>query len=185
MIAKQIEIRDNIKKYFDMAYEGEPIIVPRIHNRNVVIISESEYSRLNQANRIASYARSLSERSPDSNSGPAPADSVKTDNLNKLDTIKALKVGWNGNNAPAFPDSLICKVRNIVNNLVIQPEIFPTALCTIQLEYDNSRRDHMEIEIGESDTAEIFISKYNGQESFESIPAEAADINTRIGAFYG
>ena len=27
-VAKQIDIRANIKKYFDMAFNGEPVIVP-------------------------------------------------------------------------------------------------------------------------------------------------------------
>ena len=40
---KQMDIRANIKKYFDIAFEGEPVIVCRKENRNVVIISETEY----------------------------------------------------------------------------------------------------------------------------------------------
>ena len=62
---------------------------------------------------------------------------------------------------------------------IYQPEIFPAALCTIQLEYDNARRDHMEIEIGLSDTAEIFIVKYNGEMLCETIPADAEIINKK------
>lgn len=99
--------------------------------------------------------------------------------------IEQLKENWNGNGAPAFDTALIDKVRSILESLTIQPEIFPTALMTIQLEYDNSRRDHMEIEIGLSDTAEIFLVNYNGLESFEDIPATASAINERIYAFYG
>ena len=50
MIAKQMDIRSNIKKYFDIAFDGEPIHVPRIGNKNVVIISEKEFNRLSQSN---------------------------------------------------------------------------------------------------------------------------------------
>lgn len=185
MIAKQIEIRDNIKKYFDIAYEGEAVIVPRVHNRNVVIISEDEYSRLNQASRVNSYARFLAEISSARISDNAPSTSVRNDNLEKLKSISRLQQGWNGNDAPPFPDSLICKVRDLIDRLSIQPEIFPTALCSIQLEFDNSRRDHMEIEICESDTAEVFVSQYNGEEFFETVPATYESLNSRIGAFYG
>ena len=39
-IAKQADIRANMKKYFDLAYDGETIIVPRKENRNSVIVSE-------------------------------------------------------------------------------------------------------------------------------------------------
>ena len=75
--------------------------------------------------------------------------------------------------------------EELIDKLNIQPEIFPTALGTIQIEYDNSRRDHMEIEIGEEDIAEIFIVYFNGEESIEQIPATANHINERVIDFYG
>ena len=40
IIAKQMEVRANIKEYFDMACGGEVVIVPRKQDHNVVIISE-------------------------------------------------------------------------------------------------------------------------------------------------
>lgn len=53
MIAtRQMDMRANIKKYFDIAFNGEPVIVSRKENRNVVIISESEYNELAKAKRI-------------------------------------------------------------------------------------------------------------------------------------
>lgn len=56
MIAtKQMDIRANIKKYFDLAFNGEPIIVSRKQNRNVVVISETEYNDLQKAKRNAEY----------------------------------------------------------------------------------------------------------------------------------
>ncbi len=73
----------------------------------------------------------------------------------------------------------------MIDELYIQPEIFPTALCTIQLEYDNARRDHLEIEIGESAMAEMFIVYYDGSEAYENIPIRPDSINERVGAFYG
>ena len=54
-IAKQIDIRANIKKYFDMAFNGEPIIVPRKENKNVVILSEKDYKELEKAKNNAAY----------------------------------------------------------------------------------------------------------------------------------
>ena len=45
-IAKQMDFRSNLKKYFDMAFSGEPVIIPRKENRNVVILSEKEYKAL-------------------------------------------------------------------------------------------------------------------------------------------
>ncbi|MCR5625699.1 MAG: type II toxin-antitoxin system Phd/YefM family antitoxin [Lachnospiraceae bacterium] len=184
-IAKQMEVRSNIKKYFDIAFNGDPVIVPRKGNKNVVIISEEEYNSLEQLRREAAYASALSSRrSPEKSPSPDSSD-IKSDNLRKLSYIAALKEGWNGNGAPAFDKKLISKVRELLENLSIQPEVFPTALQTIQLEYDNSRRDHMEIEVGLSNTAEIFLVRYDGSESFEQIPADADHINKKAGAFYG
>lgn len=56
MIAtKQMELRANIKKYFDLAFAGEQIIVSRKENKNVVVISEKEYNELQKAKRNAEY----------------------------------------------------------------------------------------------------------------------------------
>lgn len=62
MIAtKQMDVRANIKKYFDMAFDGEPVIVSRKENKNVVIISEAEYNELARAKRNAEYLAKLDE----------------------------------------------------------------------------------------------------------------------------
>ena len=60
MIAtKQMDIRANIKKYFDLAFAGEPVIVSRKENKNVVVISETEYNNLQKAKRNAEYLMHL------------------------------------------------------------------------------------------------------------------------------
>lgn len=186
VIAKQIEIRNSIKKFFDIAYEGDPVIVPRKDNKNVVIISEKEYARLNQAKRLDSYAMAFEHDISSSRGDCAEVTpSVKDDNLDKLKVIGDLKDNWNQNGASAFSGKLIKRVRSILEKIEVQPEIFPTALGTIQLEFDNSRRDHMEIEISESGNAEVFVSMYNRKEYFETIPATADAINKKVREFYG
>ncbi len=185
IIAKQMDVRSNIKKYFDLAYDGEAVIIPRKNNRNVVIISESEYNELSRFQRLSRYAESISGSEPAGTVQQALNGNVRMHNLEKLNTISNLRDNWNGNQAPALPKAVIAKVSAFLDKLIIQPEIFPTACCTIQLEYDNSRRDHMEIEIGTEDTAEVFIVNFDGSEVIESIPATADAINERAGAFYG
>lgn len=60
MIAtKQMDIRANLKKYFDLAFNGETVIVTRKQNKNVVVISESEYNNLQKAKRNAEYLAHL------------------------------------------------------------------------------------------------------------------------------
>ncbi|MGN0464963.1 MAG: type II toxin-antitoxin system Phd/YefM family antitoxin [Lachnospiraceae bacterium] len=60
MIAtKQMDIRANLKKYFDLAFNGETIIVSRKENKNVVVISETEYNNLLKAKKNAEYLAKL------------------------------------------------------------------------------------------------------------------------------
>ncbi len=54
-----MDIRANLKKYFDLAFNGEPIIVSRKKNRNVVVISEMEYNNLQKAKKNAEYLAHL------------------------------------------------------------------------------------------------------------------------------
>ena len=70
MIAtKQVDLRANLKKYFDIAFSGEPVIVSRKQNKNVVVISESEYNELQRAKRNAEYLKRLNEGMAQANEG--------------------------------------------------------------------------------------------------------------------
>lgn len=60
MIAtKPIDLRARLKEYFDIAFKGEPVIVSRKNNENVVIISEREYNEMQKAKRNAAYLEKL------------------------------------------------------------------------------------------------------------------------------
>ena len=60
MIAtKPIDLRARLKEYFDIAFNGEPVIVSRKNNENVVIISEREYNEMQKAKRNAAYLEQL------------------------------------------------------------------------------------------------------------------------------
>lgn len=67
--AKQIDVNENIKKYFDIAFEGEPVIVSRKENRNVVIVSENEYNEMAKAKQNAEYLAMLDRRIERLNNG--------------------------------------------------------------------------------------------------------------------
>ena len=61
MIAiREMDVRANIKKYFDIAFSGEPVIVCCKENKNVVIISESKYNELEKAKKNVEYLAKLS-----------------------------------------------------------------------------------------------------------------------------
>ncbi len=60
MIAtKPMDLRANLKNYLDNAFNGEPVIVSRKNNQNVVILSEREYNDLTKAKRNAEYLAKL------------------------------------------------------------------------------------------------------------------------------
>ncbi len=67
--AKQMDVRANIKKYFDMAFDGEPVIVSRKENKNVVIISEAEYNEMAKARKNAEYLAMIDKRLERLNNG--------------------------------------------------------------------------------------------------------------------
>lgn len=62
MIAtKSVDLRARLKDYLDNAFNGEPVIVSRKNNENVVIVSEREYNELMKVKRNAEYMAMLDE----------------------------------------------------------------------------------------------------------------------------
>ncbi len=179
-----MEIRANIKKYFDIASSGDIIIVPRKGNMNVVIMSEAEYIRMSQTNRLEAYAEAMIAHSARENVNVSLPGNIKTENHEKLKIIENLKDGWNGHGAPAFSGKLMDKARKLIDELLIQPEIFPTTTGKMRLEYENSRHDHMDIMIDSGNKAEIFTETYEGKEFHEIIPSTSKAINEKVRTFY-
>lgn len=71
-----------------------------------------------------------------------------TDNIAKLNDIgrQCNMKNWNGYDAEPIPIEIIDFCSKVVWNLGIQPEIFPTACQSIQLEYEKDS-EYMEIGI--------------------------------------
>lgn len=119
----------------------------------------------------------------------ANADSLVIDegkmyNLKKLEEIASFQNNWNRNGAKAFSNQLISQVRNLIILLEIQPELFPTACGTIQLEYDKDGA-HLEIEINGDKSAEVFSVKQTGEEELKKIQANVEEIDKVVKEFYG
>lgn len=108
----------------------------------------------------------------------------KIDNLRKLDNISLMKNDWNGNGARAFQQEVISKVRGIITVLSVQPELFPTACETIQLEYEKENGEYLEIEVGADAKAEVFQIDASGAEKYYEIITEAKVINEVVSRFY-
>nr|UVM96133.1 MAG: antitoxin [Bacteriophage sp.] len=60
MIAtKPLDLRTNLKKYMDFAFRGEPVVIARPKNENVVMLSEQEYNELAKAKQNAEYLQRI------------------------------------------------------------------------------------------------------------------------------
>ena len=62
MIAtRPLDLRNNLKKYMDVAFRGEPVIISRPKNENVVMVSEADYNDLIKARKNADYLAHLDQ----------------------------------------------------------------------------------------------------------------------------
>lgn len=82
-----------------------------------------------------------------------------------LDDISELCNDWNNNGAKAFEKSLIDRCRGILDQLVAEPFVCPTACGSIQFEYEKENGDYLEFEIYE-DRIEVFLDTVNGEEEY-------------------
>ena len=96
-------------------------------------------------------------------------------NLNTLKNISKLKPNWNMNGAEAFTSEHISVVDNILRGLERQPEVFPTACGSIQLEYTVGDR-YLEFEVFEDGRVKMFSVDENGVEDTAEIPKESINI---------
>jgi len=111
-------------------------------------------------------------------------DKNKIKNLEKIEKIKILPKNWNGNGAENFSKNLISIIRNLVLDLKIQPELFPTADDSIQIEYEKENGDYLEILVSENNKFDFFQIK-NKIETTGKIDSSSEKINEMIGEFYG
>lgn len=107
----------------------------------------------------------------------------KADNYRTIEEIRGLAENWNDNGAVAFSDAIICKAKEIVDSLDIQPEIFPTANDSIQFEFENANDDYLEFELFEDGKLKMFYYGADGVSKTEYIDMES--LNEVVIAFYG
>ena len=106
-------------------------------------------------------------------------------NLKKLKEISDLKGNWNDNNAKKFSPELISIVKNILENIVEQPEIFPTANNSIQMEYELIDNSYLEFEIFEDKIICLEVPQRNYSKYKEQIiPNDIKIINNIVNNFF-
>ena len=100
----------------------------------------------------------------------------------RLDDIFNLKDNWNGNGASHFDADIIIKCKKIVKLLPIEPEIYPTANASIQLEYEKNDGAYLEFEIFDN-VVVMFKIESDGTEYLQNI-YEIKRIAKEVEKFY-
>ena len=87
-------------------------------------------------------------------------------NINKLNKISALKDNWDGYGAEHFSHSIVRDAKDMLQKLLKQPEIFPTADGTIQMEYEKENGDYLEIQFSDAPLCEVYMSENQNENYF-------------------
>jgi len=106
----------------------------------------------------------------------------KIKNFNKLHEYSQLEYNWNDHRAEPFDKQLINLAWTKINELEIQPKVFPTAADSIQLEYEKENGDYLEFEIY-TDRIEVFRIIGENEEEFDLNIEE--DLNKIVNEFHG
>ena len=81
-------------------------------------------------------------------------------------SFKDLQNGWDGYNAKATNEKVIESAIEIIRKLPFCPEAFPTSEGNIQLQFEDSDGNYMEMEVLEDSVVEIYL-EMTGQETKE------------------
>ncbi len=106
-------------------------------------------------------------------------------NLLKLDEIKSLKKNWNGNHAKPFSKKIVNKVKTLIITLDKQPQLFPTANDSIQIEYDGINNSYLELQVTKKNELSYFKVDKQGNEKNGNIPCSSFALNALVEEFYG
>ncbi len=114
-------------------------------------------------------------------------DSYLLRSIKRIEEIASLEYDWNGYGASPFSHGLIAKCKEIVKNLEIQPQIYPTGRKSIQFQYELSDRSYLEFEIFEDKTLCLIVPKrvYKDARTLEFHDRENIKIKEVITEFYG
>lgn len=105
-------------------------------------------------------------------------------NNQKIKSMKKLKDNWNGYGAKKIPKTIIHKMKKIIRGIKIQPEIFPTALPSIQFEYEKENGDYLEFNLLENGKIKVFLMMADGYKNTEIIKNNINTINEKINIFF-
>ncbi|KAA0548477.1 hypothetical protein FZW96_07855 [Bacillus sp. BGMRC 2118] len=107
----------------------------------------------------------------------------KLSNLKKISIINNLDANWNYNNASPISKIIVLNSYKLINEIIKQPDLFPTARNSIQIEYEKSNGEYLEFEIFPDKVNYLYINK--DEEEVEcDIQFNVEKINKIIMDFY-
>ena len=111
---------------------------------------------------------------------------TKIKNLLRLQDISKFGDDWNGYGANSFDKNLIDSVENIIENVHVQPGIYPTGCNSIQLEYELEDESYLEFEVFKDKILCMRIPQRNYNKSEHEViqPTDIKRINEIIDNFY-
>ena len=111
---------------------------------------------------------------------------IKVKNLMRLQDISKLRDDWDGYGANSFDKNLIDSVENIIENVHVQPEIYPTGCNSIQLQYELEDKSYLEFEVFKDKILCMKVPQRNyNKPEYEIIqPVDIKRINEIIDNFY-
>ena len=168
--AKSMDVRDNFKSWCGQVTDGEIVQIARPGNSYVYLIGQETYDKFTTKRRMEAYTSYLFGKD-------------KITNLKRLSEIEKLSDNWNNNGAGKIPTSIIKSVRKLLMTIEFQPEIFPTACDALQLEWDNSKEEYLEMEILD-ESINVFQIDSDGNETQNTIEFDAEVIKEMVRDFY-
>lgn len=102
-------------------------------------------------------------------------------NIDKVNSFQHLNLGWNGYEADPIDKSIIDDVKSQLYLLSIQPDVFPTARNSVQLEFHHDNGNYLEFEIFRDKVVKL--CETNNKEIEQEIKLE--EINKMVDEFYG
>ena len=168
--AKSIDVRDNFKSWCGQVADGEIIQISRPGNNFVYMINQETYEKLSMEKRMATYTSYIFGKD-------------KLVNLKRLSEIEKLPDNWNNNGAEHISPQIIKMARKLLMSMTYQPEVFPTACEAIQLEWENDKKEYLEMEILDG-TINIFQIDAEGGEEQHTISFDENIVNAIVEEFY-
>lgn len=106
-------------------------------------------------------------------------------NLDKLKQIASFEENWNGYGAEPLSKLVLARSEDVIRRVCIQPDLFPTADNSIQMEYEKSNGAYLEVQITDGEAYEVFFMSDKDSEGEEYlINAQAEYVNEEVKKFY-